>query len=164
MQGRNEEITGTVTDTDGEAVAGATVTAVTGDSSQTDEQGRYALSVPDGDPTIFADTVGYESITRRVDPSEGGDLSFESEIRPDIQRTRRLSTQVAPGTTTTLELAIEHAEFATIFVGESPHLVETTRRVALVDLEASGRPQLLGIVLRHRADLRPPTVKPSSCG
>jgi hypothetical protein len=126
VRGRDREITGTVTDLDGEPVSDATVSAVTGEAVDTDDRGRYSLAVPDGEATVTAARIGYESVTRRVDPGEGRDLSFESEIRPDIRRAGRPPARVAPGDSVTLELAVEHAEFLTIFVRESPRLLDAS--------------------------------------
>lgn len=119
VRGRDREVSGTVTNTNGNPVSGATVTAMTGDSIETDSGGRYTLPVPSGEATITAEAVGYESVTRRVGPGSG-DLAFESEVRPDIQRAGRLPTQMAPSDSVTLEFDIEHAEFATVFGRESP--------------------------------------------
>jgi len=124
--GRDREVAGTVTDPEGNPVAGATVTAVTGDTAETDGQGRYTLSVPDGEESITASAVGYESVSRRVAPGEGRELAFETERRPDIQRGDRLPTEVQPGGTITLPFDFEHAEFTTVFVGESDHLVDSS--------------------------------------
>ena len=119
LVGRGEEVAGTVTDADGEPVAGSTVTAATGDTTQTDEQGRYTLSVPPGTATVTAAAAGYDPVTRRVEPGDGHDLAFESERRPDIQRASRPPTHVAPGDTLALEFGVEHAEFATVLIEES---------------------------------------------
>jgi hypothetical protein len=123
VRGRGREISGTVTDPDGDPVAGATVSAVTGATTRTDDEGRYALSVPEGEATITAESVGYEPVTRRVAPGEGVEIGFDSERRPDIRRAAQPPTHVTSGDSVTVELAIEHAEFATVFVGESPLLV-----------------------------------------
>jgi hypothetical protein len=119
LVGRDREVAGTVTDPEGDPVAGATVTAVTGDTAETDGQGRYSVSVPPGDATVTASAVGYEPVTRAVAPGEGRDLAFDSERRPDVRLASRPPTRVAPGGTATVELAVEHAEFATVFVEES---------------------------------------------
>lgn len=120
VEGRDRELSGTVTDPDGAPVAGGTVTAVTGDAAGTDGQGRYTLSVPDGEATITASAVGYDPVTRRAGPGEGRDIAVESERRPDIQRAERPPTRVAPGDSVTLAFELEHAAFATIFASESP--------------------------------------------
>lgn len=119
LVGRDREVAGTVTDSDGDPVPGATVAAVTGDEARTDEQGRYTLSVPPGEATLTASGAGYDPVTRRVDPGDGRDLAFESERRPDIRRASRPPTHVAPSDTLSFEFAVEHAEFATVFVGDS---------------------------------------------
>lgn len=124
LQGRNQQVSGTVTDTDGAPVAGATVRAATGDSVGTDDQGRYRLSVPSGDAALTASAVGYESVTRRVSPGSGRDISFESEVRPDIQRAGRVPTRIDPGDSVTIEFDIEHVDFASLSVRQSRNLVE----------------------------------------
>lgn len=123
IRGRDQEISGTVADTNGNPVDGATVTTVTGDSTETDISGRYTLSVPSGEATVTAEAVGYESVTRRVVPGDG-DLGFESEERPDLQRAAEIPTQMAPGDSISLEFDIEHAEFATVSARESPHSLD----------------------------------------
>ena len=139
LRGRNREVSGTITDTNGEPVPGATVSAVTGDSTETDSQGRYTLSVPEGAATITAEAVGYDAVTRRVD-SGGVDLAFESEITPDIQRASRPPKQVAPGDSISLQFDIEHAEFATVFGRESSVRVDASA----VSLRINGEQATLG--------------------
>jgi hypothetical protein len=124
-----------VTDPDGDPVRGATVAAVTGDEAQTDEQGRYTLSVPPGKTTVTVSAVGYDSISRRVDPGDGRDLAFESERRPAIQRVSRPPTHVAPGETLSIEFVVEHAEFATVFAEESAVPIEPSAISARLDGE-----------------------------
>ncbi|MFC6874107.1 S8 family serine peptidase [Halobellus marinus] len=124
IRGRGREVSGAVTDPDGNPVAGATVSAVTGDTARTDDQGRYTLSVPEGEATITAEAVGYGPVTRRTAPGDGRDLTFDAERRPDIQRAGRPPTHAAPGDSVSLEFDVEHAEFATLQGRESPHLID----------------------------------------
>lgn len=124
VRGRSREVSGTVTDPDGEPVAGATVSAVTGDSTRTDDQGRYTLSLPEGEATLTAEAVGYVPVTRRVAPGEAAEIGFQSERRPDIQRAEQQPTHVAPGDSVAVEFDVEHAEFATLSGRESAHLVD----------------------------------------
>jgi hypothetical protein len=121
---RDQTVSGTVTDPDGEPLRGVTVTAVTGDTAETGENGQYTLSVPSGTATVTAATTGYESVTRRVTPGNGGNISVTSEIRPDIQLASRPPTHATPGETVSIEFDIEHAEFATIRGRESPHIID----------------------------------------
>lgn len=139
LQGPNREVSGTVADTDGAPVSGATVTAVTGDSTETDSSGRYTLSVPSDEAAITAEAVGYESVTRRIAPGNG-DLAFESEVRPDLQRATEMPTQAAPGESISLEFDIEHAKFATLFAGESLHSLDPSA----VSVSINGEPAEIG--------------------
>jgi hypothetical protein len=122
--GSDQTVSGTVTGPDGEPLRDVTVTTVTGDTTETDESGQYTLSVPSGTATVTAETTGYEPVTRRVTPENGGDISVTSEVRPDIQLASRPPTHVAPGETVAIEFDIEHAEFATIRGRESPHIID----------------------------------------
>lgn len=140
VRGRNREISGTVTGTDGEPVAGATVRAVTGDTAQTDRQGRYTLSVAEGDATLTAEAAGYEPVTRRVAPGDGREIGFQSERRPDIQRAGRHPTHVAPGDSVSLDFDVNNAEFATILGRESPLLVD----ISTVSVRINGEPASVG--------------------
>ncbi|WP_311170181.1 S8 family serine peptidase [Halobellus ordinarius] len=124
VRGRGREVSGAVTDPEGNPVVGATVSAVTGDTARTDEGGRYTLSVPEGEVTITAEAAGYEPVTRRAAPGSGVEIGFQSERRPDIQRAERPPTHVAPGDSVSLEFDVEHAEFATLHGRESSHLVD----------------------------------------
>lgn len=140
LAGRGEEIAGTVVDPDGDPVAGATVTAATGDTTRTDEQGRYTLSVPPGEDTVTASAAGYDPVTREVEPGDGRDLVFESERRPDVRRASQPPTRVAPGDTLSFEFAVAHAEFATVFVEESAVPIDP----AAVSARINGEPIEIG--------------------
>ena len=133
--GRDREVAGTVTDPEGTPVPGATVAAVTGDEARTDEQGRYTLSVPPGEAAVTAAAVGYDPVTRAVEPGDGRDLAFDSERRPDIRRASRPPAHVAPGDTLSFEFAIEYAEFATFFIEESAVPVDPSAISARLDGE-----------------------------
>ncbi|WP_336002270.1 S8 family serine peptidase [Halorientalis halophila] len=142
LVGRNREVTGTVTDPGGEPVANAAVTAVTGDATRTDGQGRYSLSVPPGDAAVTASAVGYESVRRRVAPGAGRDLAFETERRPDVQRTARPPTVFEPGDTISMAFQVEHADNAGVFVRESPVALDASAVSVTIDGESAelGRP------------------------
>lgn len=113
---------------------------MTGDTAQTDDAGQYTLSVADGEATITATAVGYESVTQRLRPGDTGDLSFETEIRPAIQRASPVPSHVTPGESVTLEFDVEHAEFATIFGGDSPYLIEKSA----LSVRINGAPATVG--------------------
>jgi hypothetical protein len=109
---------------------------VTGDTARTDERGGYTLSVPDGEATVTAEALGYESLTREITPGEGRNVAFRSEVRPDIQRASRVPERVAPGDSVSLEFDVEHVRFATVFAGESPLLIDRSA----VSLRLNGDP------------------------
>lgn len=134
--GRGREVAGTVTDPDGAPVTDATVTAVTGATARTDEQGRYTLSVPAGEASVTASATGYDPVTRRVESGDGRDLAFESRRWPDIRRTSRPPTRVPPGGTVALEFEVEHAESAAVFARESAAPVDPSAVSARVNGEA----------------------------
>jgi subtilisin family serine protease len=136
VAGRDRTLSGTVTDPDGAPVAGATVSAVTGATTRTDEQGRYTLSVPDGEETVTADAVGYDPVTRRLAPGDGREIGLQSERRPDVRRAGRLPTHVAPGDTLALEFEVAHAGYVTILARESPFLVPASA----VSVRINGEP------------------------
>lgn len=135
-RGRDRSVSGTVTDPDGAPVAGATVSAVTGATARTDDEGAYALPVPGGEATITAEAVGYDPVTRRVSPGSDIEIGLDSERRPDIRRAEDPPTHVAPGESLPLEFDVEHAEFATLFGRDSPHIVDPSA----VSLRINGEP------------------------
>jgi hypothetical protein len=140
LLGRSADVSGTVTSPDGTPIGGATVSAMTGDSTETDSDGQYALSVLEGEATITVSAVGYEPVTRRVSPGDGRDIPFEAERRPDIQRARAEPTHLSPGESVSIELEVRHAEFATVFIGDSAVPIDETA----VSVRLNGEPVELG--------------------
>ncbi|PCR90931.1 carboxypeptidase regulatory-like domain-containing protein [Natrinema ejinorense] len=73
---------GTVTDTDGEPIANATV-AVGNEQTTTDDNGSYAIELEEGDYTLEITADGYENATANVtveaDSTETVDVSLEDD-------------------------------------------------------------------------------------
>lgn len=68
-------VSGTVTDSDGKAIDGATVTVEeTGDSTTTDSNGQYSFNLDDGTYTITASETGYNDNSETVTVS-GSDVT-----------------------------------------------------------------------------------------
>jgi hypothetical protein len=59
-------VTGKVSDNSGKGIVGASVTAGGGRGAQTNADGMYSLSLPNGSTTITASFVGYASISKTI--------------------------------------------------------------------------------------------------
>jgi hypothetical protein len=155
VAGRPREVSGVVTDPDGAPVAGATVTAVSGATAETGDEGHYSLAVPAGEATLTASATGYEPVTGPVTPGSGRDVSFEAERRPDIRLAARPPERIAPGDTVGLEFEVEHAEFATVFVGDGGVAVDPGGVTVAIDGEPApvGEPAELSGEATLRIDL-----------
>jgi hypothetical protein len=130
------EITGTVTDTDGAAIEGATVTFETGISTTVDADGMYALSGIGDGGTITVAAVGYEAEERTVEPGGNGDVTLGTETRPDIARAERLPTHLESGGSVTLAFDIAHAEAANLVSLETTHQISDSE----LTLSVNGEP------------------------
>jgi hypothetical protein len=77
-------IEGTVTDTDGTALEGVTVTLDTGDETVTDSSGVYTFSVSEGSYTVSTDPIGYQAQSHKVDVVSGAvtvqDFTLDAEL------------------------------------------------------------------------------------
>ncbi|WP_255192313.1 S8 family serine peptidase [Natronobeatus ordinarius] len=71
-----ETVTGTVTDEDGNPVAGAQVTTEDGQVTGTDEDGSYELTLATDEATLTAGGVGYTPDTKTVTVEDGATADF----------------------------------------------------------------------------------------
>ncbi|WP_193767561.1 carboxypeptidase regulatory-like domain-containing protein [Halorientalis pallida] len=78
----NGTIAGTVTDTNGNALAGATVT-VNGQSTTTASDGSYSLTVAPSDYTVEANADGYQSATQQATVTEGDTTTVDFSLTPE---------------------------------------------------------------------------------
>lgn len=80
LNAQNREVSGTVLDTQQQAVIGATVMVVGGGSqgTVTDAEGRFALKIPAGSVELEASCLGYVSVRKTV-PSTMSQISFVLE-------------------------------------------------------------------------------------
>jgi len=79
-------IEGTVTDTNGDPIQGATVTVdETGDSATTDSSGFYEItSVESGEKTVTASASGYSTVSKSVDvPPQGDVVTVDYQLSSD---------------------------------------------------------------------------------
>jgi iron complex outermembrane receptor protein len=72
-------ISGKVSDNTGKGVSGASVTTAGGRGTQTDKDGKYSLSVPNGSVTITVSFVGYVPASKTVTVSENMTVDFVLE-------------------------------------------------------------------------------------
>jgi len=78
-------ITGTVTDSGtGDPIAGASVSADTGQSTSTDGSGNYTLGgVPTGDRTVTASASGYVTLQAQTTVNDGGTSTVDFALDPE---------------------------------------------------------------------------------
>jgi iron complex outermembrane recepter protein len=69
-------ITGKVSDVKGKGISGASVTAGGGLGSQTNEEGNYTLSLPNGAATIVVSSVGYGTLSKVMTISGNSSVNF----------------------------------------------------------------------------------------
>ncbi|MFI3291893.1 MAG: TonB-dependent receptor [Rikenellaceae bacterium] len=83
-RGRMAEVKGIVTSgEDGAAIAYATVHVDgTNVGTSTDEKGRYHLRLPQGEYTLVATYVGYESYSQKVDMPQRGEIVVHMSLTP----------------------------------------------------------------------------------
>lgn len=100
-------VSGTVTDADGDPLEGVTVACDLGDTSVTDDDGAYSLSVPAGERTIGVSGFGVESTETTVDVS-GGELEHDVVVEtvPDAELVSDAPSQVRPGESYDVEVRI----------------------------------------------------------
>lgn len=112
----DEELSGTVTTSDGEPIGGAMVASEAGRQTYTDEEGRYTLSVPSGEQPISVDVVGYETAVETVDPASTDAKDFELESATEAQAELRepMPTRVDPGGVATADFETAGAETITV--------------------------------------------------
>ncbi|HCU12298.1 MAG TPA: hypothetical protein DGB72_09255 [Gemmatimonadetes bacterium] len=81
-QAQTREVTGRVTNASGQPLPGVLV-AIAGQSAgvRTNERGEFRLSVPNGDVTVVARTIGYKRGTQRIaSGASSADFSLEKDV------------------------------------------------------------------------------------
>lgn len=126
----SETVTGTVTDADGDPIAGATVASETGLTTTTDERGRYALTLPGRDQPIGATAGGFDATSAVLNPETTEQRSFELSRTADLSAALQstLPQRVDPGEQPAATLTVANA--ATVVVSaetEGPITDENVR-------------------------------------
>jgi hypothetical protein len=81
MARAQKTVTGTVTDTNGEAVIGATVLIEgTTTGTATDFEGKYSINVPGDDAVLIFSYTGYKEVTVTVGARTTIDLVMETDV------------------------------------------------------------------------------------
>jgi hypothetical protein len=126
-----ETISGTVTDSSGDPVAGATVGSEAGPRTTTDAKGRYSLSVPPGRQPLAALDLGYEFDVRNADPAERSEFDFQlsPSSDPAVNLTDGFPTRLGPGEQMTATFDVANVEQAR--VGLNPTLGATAEELSL---------------------------------
>ncbi len=97
-QGETGTIKGTVTDSDGDAIKGVTITATDSDGNDftaaTGKHGKYSLDAPAGTYTVKAAKFGYKSKTKK-----GVEVTKNKSVTEDFSLTKA-STETVTGTVT----------------------------------------------------------------
>ena len=110
-------VNGTVTDTNGTAVSGATVALADGSfSATTGPNGEYTLLAEEGEHTVTASAFGYESSSATVSVPNGTFVSRNFSLAPSlaVEPTQGQPEAVEGGEPFSLSVRAAHLESATI--------------------------------------------------
>jgi iron complex outermembrane receptor protein len=78
-------VTGKVTNISGKGISGASVTASAGGGAQTNEEGTYSLSLPNGVNTLTVTFVGYNSLSKAITVTGNATVNFLlTEVTGDL--------------------------------------------------------------------------------
>ena len=115
-------VTGTVTDTAGEPIEGATVSLETGFETKTNEDGEYSVAGTEDVMNVTVERFGYESEATSVNvTSEFAAQNFTLEEHVDVRPVEIPHGAIVDGNTT-FELEVAHAETLTVEInGDFDH-------------------------------------------
>jgi len=112
----SETVSGTVTDGSGSPLDGVTVASEAGLTTETDDRGRYELTLPPVTQPVGATGVGFDTTVARLDPAETDTWTFElartDEL--DVEMTGRMPTRIDPGEQATATFDAANVETVTV--------------------------------------------------
>jgi len=130
-------IGGTVTDSNGNPVAGARVESSFGTATQTNDDGNFQLYVGDGEWDLTVDEFGYATATASASVSGGETTSVEITLESEVAVSPLQGQPAVAGLGESFEIAVEVAnlESITVSLGDGSDLSASDLTVSVAGTE-----------------------------
>lgn len=151
-QSENLEITGSITDSNGNAIVGATVESEDGALTATNETGQYTLQTTSPETNITTDAFGHVSATSQVDSSGTVNLTLADQLSVGLVQGQPTVTEI--GGQFDIEVDVRALENLTVSLNDSVSATVTTEDISVTLTTKDGLevPVSLGEPINERLD------------